>query len=204
MGEKRVDARGKACPQPVILTRDAIREGGAQNIRVIVDSEVAAQNVQRMAKSESWEANLEQEGADIHVVLTKAEGSEVVAPGSVPVLGEHAPHEPKVAVFIASDVFGVGEEELGRILMNTFLMTLKDIEPRPSQVIFVNSGVRLSAEGSALIDVLAGLEATGTEMLSCGTCLDYYGLVDMLRVGRASNMYEIVSALLGADRVVRP
>ena len=90
-----------------------------------------------------------------------------------------------------------------------FVKTLKELDPRPERMIFANSGVRVTTEGSPpaggsdLIDDLKALERSGVEILSCGTCLDYYGLVDSLRVGRASNMYEIASSLLGAERVVK-
>ena len=79
-----------------------------------------------------------------------------------------------------------------------------DLDPPPATLIFANSGVRLTTEGSELIDDLAALAAAGMNIVSCGTCLDYYGLVDSLRVGVPSNMYEIASLLVAADRVVRP
>jgi selenium metabolism protein YedF len=203
VNEKRVDARGEPCPQPVILTRDAIDavrvgEGGVEKVRIVVDNEIAAQNVERMAKSQGWEATTERDGADIHVVLTKGEGEPDVVPR------DGAARAPKVVVFIVSNLFGVGDEKLGEILMRAFVKTIKDIEPRPAQLIFANSGVRLTTEGSGLIDDLRALEESGVEVISCGTCLDYYRLVEKLRVGRASNMYEIASALVGADRIVRP
>ena len=206
--EKMVDARGLPCPEPVVLTRRAIREGGAQSIRVVVDSDIAAGNVERMAKSEGWEAATERKGGDIHVVLTGGEGASEAAREATRGACKDPGASPKVVVFVPSSLFGTGEEELGRILMRAFVKTLKDIEPRPAQIIFANSGVRLTTEGSDLgsdlIDDLRALEKSGVEVISCGTCLDYYGLVDSLRVGRASNMFEIASALAGADRVVRP
>lgn len=201
--QKRVDARGLPCPQPVILTRDAIRAGDAESIRVTVDNDVAAENVRRMAESQGWDAVIEREGGDVHVFLAKTQGT--ASPGSetesVPCKAQAA--SPRVIVFVTSNLFGVGEEELGRILMRAFVKTIKELDPRPTQVIFANSGVRITTEGSDLVDDLAALEKSGVEIISCGTCLDYYGLVDSLRVGRSSNMYEIASALVGADRVVK-
>lgn len=201
--EKRVDARGLPCPRPVILTRDAIRAGGAESIRVTVDGDVPAENVRRMAESQGWDAEVEREGKDIHIVLTRGQRAADSGPatGSGPCNGQAA--APRVVVFVTSDLFGVGEEELGRILMRAFVKTIKELDPRPEQVIFANSGVRLTTEGSDLIDDLAALEGSGVEIVSCGTCLDYYRLAGSLRVGRASNMYEIASSLVGADRVVK-
>ena len=111
---------------------------------------------------------------------------------------------PNVVVFIASDLFGTGDETLGQILMKAFLKTLKDLETQPRKVIFANSGVRLTTTGSELIADLRALQDGGVAIVSCGTCLDYYGLLDSLEVGVASNMYEIASSLVDADRVVRP
>lgn len=203
--ERLVDARGKPCPQPVILTREAIRKGEVDGIRVTVDNDIAAQNVGRMARSQGWEATVEREGGDIDVVLTKGrtKGKADAAPQAEAPSCEAASRAPKVVVFIASDLFGIGEEELGKILMRAFVKTIREIEPRPARLIFANSGVRLTTEGSDLIEDLERLEQSGVEVISCGTCLDYYGLVDRLKVGRASNMFEIASALVGADRIVK-
>lgn len=204
MREKRVDARGLACPQPVVLTRDAIRAGRTDRIRVTVDSDVAAQNVRRMGKSQGWGVATEREGDDIHVVLTKgADGIDSELDETKALSSDAGSGAPKVIVFVTSDLLGVGDEELGRILMRAFVKTIKDLEPRPAQLIFANSGVRLTTEGSGLTRDLRGLAESGVEVISCGTCLDYYGLVEKLEVGRASNMFEIASALVGADRVVK-
>jgi selenium metabolism protein YedF len=196
--EKAVDARGKPCPQPVIMTRDAIREGNADVIRVTVDTDVSAENVRRMAMSQGWEASVEKDADGIHVVLREGEGASVESAEVPP-----PSRAPKVVVFVASDLLGVGDEELGLILMRAFVKTIRELDPRPAQVIFVNLGVRITTEGSALIDDLRALERSGVEVMSCGTCLDYYKLVDKLRVGRVSNMFDIASALVGADRLVK-
>ena len=111
---------------------------------------------------------------------------------------------PRVVAFIASDRFGEGDPELGRILMRAFIKTVGELEPRPGKLIFANGGVRLTTEGSDLLPDLAALADQGIEIISCGTCLDFFGLVDRLEVGVASNMYEIAQALVEADRVVKP
>jgi selenium metabolism protein YedF len=201
--EKHVDARGKPCPQPVLMTKRAIEEGGASTIRVAVDDNVAAQNVSRMAASKGWVAELTRDGAGILVRLTK-EGGIADTEAEEPALAcAPSPSAPEVVVFVASDLFGTGDEELGRILMRSFVKTIKDLDPRPSLLIFVNSAVRLTTEGSHLIEDLLALERSGTRIVSCGTCLDYYRLLDRLRVGTATNMYEIASALVAAGKVVR-
>jgi len=202
--EKYVDARGLACPQPVVLTRKAILEADAEKVHVVVDGKVSAENVRRMGRSLGCEVSVEEAEGEIHIVLSKGEDvSAAAARQPMPSLESPAP-SPKIVVLVTSDLFGTGPEALGRILMRAFIKTLRDLDPRPGKIIFANSGVRLTTEGSTLIEDLRALENEGTEIISCGTCLDYYHLTDGLRVGSVSNMYEIASALLEADRVVRP
>lgn len=204
MEEKYVDARGLACPQPVVLTRKAILEPGTERVRVVVDNEVSAENVERMGKSLGCEASVEEAEGEIHILLSKGDDVAAAAARQPMTSFESPAPSPQVVVLVTSDLFGTGPEALGRILMRSFIKTLGDLDPRPGKIIFANSGVRLTTEGSSLIEDLRALENEGTEIISCGTCLDYYHLLDGLQVGSVSNMYEIASALVGADRVVRP
>lgn len=116
----------------------------------------------------------------------------------------NAGHAPGHVLLIASSQFGQGPEELGRLLARSFLKTQLELSPKPWRAIFVNSGIELTTEGSPVLDDLRALEAAGTEILSCGTCLDFYGRKEQLRAGRVSNMREISESLLFASRVVRP
>jgi len=110
--------------------------------------------------------------------------------------------DKKTIVFVGSSTLGRGDEELGNVLMRSFIHTLTETEVPPQEIIFMNSGVKLVAEGSEVLDDLRSLESRGIEILACGTCLGYYRLKDAIRVGRISNMYDIAAALLEADRVV--
>jgi selenium metabolism protein YedF len=110
----------------------------------------------------------------------------------------------ELVVFVTGDAMGDGEAELGRVLMRSFLKTVAQLDPLPWRVIFVNAGITLTTAGSELLEDLRGLEAQGVELLSCGTCLDYYQRKADLQVGRASNMHEIVTTLAAAGRVLRP
>jgi selenium metabolism protein YedF len=110
----------------------------------------------------------------------------------------------KILVFIDGETVGRGSEELGAILMRSFLLTLKELNPLPWRIIFINSGVKLAVEGSPLLTVLGELADLGLEIISCGTCLDYYQIKDKLTVGRVSNMYEIASSFLEATNVIKP
>ncbi|MFW0858594.1 MAG: sulfurtransferase-like selenium metabolism protein YedF [Dehalococcoidia bacterium] len=187
-----VDARGLACPQPVILTNKAF--GESDKITTIVDSEVAKENISRLAKIKGFRVEVEEKDGAIYLHLTR-EATEAEQPPGKAVSG------PTV-LLLASDAFGRGTEELGRLLMRSFLHTLGEVSLSPDQIIFVNSGVKLVVEGSEVLDDLRALEAQGTEILACGTCLGYYEIKDKVAVGQISNMYDIASALLGAGKIV--
>lgn len=205
--ETLVDARGLACPQPVVLARKALLSAGAGEVRVLVDNQVSVENIGRMARSQGWEVAVEGQGAQTEMLLRRVEGTSVEPSASLPV-PQAAPAPPaaeaRVVVLFSSDLFGMGDEALGRILMRSFVKTLPEVDPLPAKMIFVNSGVRLTTEGSELLDDLAALAGSGVEIVSCGTCLDYYKLLGALRVGTVTNMHDIASSLSAADRIVRP
>jgi selenium metabolism protein YedF len=205
--EKTIDARGLACPQPVILTRRAMREEGVTEIVTIVDNETSRRNVSRMAEREGYRVAVEEHGDEAHLRLTRPSAQvpgarvEAVAEPSMAV-GRATPAAGPLVVLVAADTLGRGEPELGGILMRSFFHTLGEVEPLPDTVIFLNSGVRLVAEGSPVLEDLAALAERGVQVLACGTCLDYFALKDALRVGEISNMYTIAETLLRAGRVV--
>lgn len=192
---KEIDCRGLACPQPVLTTKKALEEMGQEDFVVIVDNRTARDNVERFAKSQGATVEVREEGSDFYLHIEKEKALH---------LGESAQKVEKVVVYISSNLFGVGDEALGTILMRSFLKTLLDLKPLPSKLIFVNSGVRLTTEGSEVIESVKALSDKGVQVLNCGTCLDFYGLKEKLRVGIVSNMYDIAQSLLEADRLVKP
>lgn len=197
-----VDARGLACPQPVLRTRQAMQ--GSDEVVTIVDNETARHNVTRMAQKQGYSVAVEERADGIYLTLHRSMAGSGPQEGSLPSSGEDrtAPAGPLV-VMIASDILGRGEhEELGRILMRSFFHTLGEVQPSPEVVIFLNSGVKLVAEGSPILEELRHLADAGVQLYACGTCLDYYGLKDRIAVGEISNMYSIAEMLLGAGRVV--
>jgi len=109
-----------------------------------------------------------------------------------------------ITIYIASDTMGFGDNELGRILIRSFIKVVKDMDPRPSCLIFVNRGVFLTTEGSDLIDDIKAIEASGAKVLSCGTCLDFFNRKDKVKVGIVSNMHDITDALMNSTKVIRP
>ncbi|MDD5308143.1 MAG: sulfurtransferase-like selenium metabolism protein YedF [Deltaproteobacteria bacterium] len=194
MTKRIVDARGQSCPGPVIETRKALAEAGLESAEVLVDDDAAAENVSRMARSMGFSVRFEQDPAGYFRLGLEREGAgpDACRPA------------PRVVVLVASPTLGHGDDDLGRILMTAFLKTLKDVSPRPGAIVFVNGGVKLTSEGSDLVEAIRTLEDQGARVLSCGTCLDFYRLKDKLKVGSVSNMFEIASLLVAADRIVRP
>jgi len=199
--EIRVDARGLACPLPVVKTKDALEKcATGDTVVTLVDNEAARENVSRMARGRGCAITVEGCPPEIRVRSTKAPSTGAALSSRETVRGS----KPKVVAYVNKDKMGHGDTELGDILMKAFLQTLKDVDPKPSSVIFVNSGVLLSTRGSKVAPVLSDLEKRGIGIVSCGTCLDYYKLMDKVEVGVVSNMYEIVSLLTGADRILTP
>jgi len=192
---KEIDCRGMACPQPVVTAKKALDESEGEGFVLIVDNPSARDNVERFAQSQGAMVDVEKKGNEFFLHIQKKGTCELA--GSVQKID-------KVVVYINSNLLGIGEEALGTILMRAFLKTLLDLKPIPSKLIFINSGVRLTTEGSEVIETLKAISEKGVEILSCGTCLDFYGLKEKLKVGVISNMYDIAQSLLEADRLIRP
>jgi len=187
-----VDARGLACPQPVILTKKALEK--VDEVFVIVDNETAKQNVSRLADSRGFQVSVEKKGEATYLHLTrKVSGLEK---SSV------TPATKSDVLLISSNTMGRGDDVLGNTLMRSFMHTLTEAETRPSRIIFMNSGVKLVARDSEVIADLRALEKQGIEILTCGTCLGYYNLKEAVEVGRVSNMYDITAALLDTDKII--
>ncbi|OPY83417.1 MAG: SirA-like protein [Syntrophorhabdus sp. PtaU1.Bin153] len=191
---KFLDCCGKTCPIPVIETKNFIETEKPTELEVTVDNEISCENVRRFLVSQDFTVTVENKEN-----LFAVRGLKKL--GETPVVSEGI---KRVLVFVSGETIGQGSDELGGILMRSFLYTLKELKPIPWRIIFVNSGVKLAAEGSPYIDTLNELAAQGTDIASCGTCLDYFEIKDKLRAGRVSNMYEIESSFLEATNVIRP
>ena len=187
-----VDARGLACPLPVVKTKKALEEMTEGDITVIIERLEGSQNVQRFADSRNCPYEVEEKDGlfYIHIHKGKTETGEIVK-------------NVTNVVLVTTDRLGTGSEELGKILMKAFLNTLWDASSRPEKILFMNDGVRLTVEGSDVLDTLHLLENEGVEIYSCGTCLAYYELTDKLDVGQVTNMYETVESLLSSDKVIK-
>ncbi len=195
---REIDCRGMGCPQPVVTTKQALDQLEEGELIVIVDNPSPCGNVERFARSQGCSVDVEKKGEDfyIHIQKIRAKDEERAV--------KQDEKARKVVVYINSDLLGVGDEALGSFLMKAFLKTLLDLEKKPDRLILINSGVQLAAEGSQVLDTLRALSEKGVEILSCGTCLDFYKLKEKLSVGTISNMYDIIQSMLEADRLIRP
>ena len=229
-----IDAKGKPCPQPVILAMRAL--GGLKDgdtLQVQVDNEAAVENLKRMAQKNGAAVQVKADGANWTVEIVPADSvagagggtgsadaaqagqsaEEQTGQSALAQAGQSAEEQARqicampargpVVVAVGSAEMGNGDPRLGRILMKSFLYSLTQLEELPQTVLFFNGGVRMTTEGSESIEDLKALEAQGVEILSCGTCLDFYGLKDKLLVGGITNMYVIAQTMAGAGNVVK-
>lgn len=202
-----VNAMGDACPIPVVKTKKAMQAmSEPDTLEVLVDNEIAVQNVTKMAKSSGGDVSSEKIGEkEFRVVIKMSqvmtelkaqekEAEEVCMPD----------RRKDTVVVISSDRMGSGNDELGKVLLKGFIFATTQLDELPKTMLFYNGGARLTSEGSDSLEDLKNLEAQGVEIMTCGTCLDYYGLKEKLQVGSVTNMYSIVETMNNAGKVIRP
>lgn len=196
-----INAKGLACPQPVILTKKAL--DSCDDVTVLVDNETALENVKRLASSSGCAVEVTKEPDGVFRMHLKKQAGVKAPPECT--LPEGAPRSASPFVFIiASNVMGYGNDELGAILMKAFLHTAIDLDQRPDVMIFYNTGVKLAAADSDVIDDLKAIEEKGVKILVCGTCVNFFNLTGKIGAGTVSNMYDIAGTLSTAGRIVKP
>jgi selenium metabolism protein YedF len=197
---KEIDARGLACPAPVLQTKAVLQEEHSGSVKVIVDNAAAQQNVQRFLESQGFQTTLEQNGSDYLVLGTCDGEQQPKTQTSVEV--EEKTDTKKIMVMCATDRIGFGDDDLGLKLMVNFLRTLKEMGRELWRLVFVNNGVKLTIDGSQVLDDLKAFESEGLKILVCGTCLDHFDLLERKQVGETTNMLDIVTAMQLADKVI--
>ena len=195
---KEIDARGLACPAPVLQTKAAIEEMNPDLIKVIVDNEASKQNVSRFLKSQNFDTEEQKDGNDFYVIGKRDTGISSKDSSQEKV----KPDTKKIMVMLATDRLGYGDDELGLKLMISDIKTLEEMGPELWRLVFVNNGVKLTIEGSEVLPVLKAYEKEGLHILVCGTCLTHFGLLDQKQVGETTNMLDIVTAMQLADKVI--
>ena len=200
-----VNAIGEQCPIPVVKATRALREMTEPGmLEVHVDNEIAVQNLTRMAAGHHLAAKAEKIGEKEFVVTMEVAKPMGDAPAEEPELTCVPDQRGDLVVAVDTDVMGRGSEELGRTLMKGFLFAVSQLPQLPKTMLFYNGGAKLTVEGSDSLEDLKNMEAQGVEILTCGTCLNFYGLTEKLAVGSATNMYSIVETLAGAGKVIKP
>lgn len=204
----KVNAIGDACPIPVVKTKNAIKElNGPGTVEVLVDNEIAVQNLTKMAVQKGYEIQSQKlEEQKYQVIMTVGEGAgdmekqEDTAEETV-CIPDSRNHK---IVVISSGRMGEGNDELGEVLMKGFIYALTQQDELPETILFYNGGAPFTCEGSPALEDLKQLEAQGVEILTCGTCLNYYGLSEKLKIGDVTNMYVIAEKMMQADSIIKP
>lgn len=202
MAEKLIDARGLLCPKPLIMAKKALNAAAPGDmLKILIDNATSHENVVRFLHDNGCSPVSTENGGvfsvqfiSVPVSATSPDPENYCSPGG---------GGPYVLV-LSRSVMGSGSDELGRILIQACINSLKETAPAPSAILFYNSGVTLACEGSPVLGALKELEAAGVKMLVCGTCLDYFELKPKLQVGRVSNMYDIMQTAASAGKVFAP
>lgn len=197
-----VNAMGDNCPIPVIKTKKAMQAlTGPETIEVLVDNEIAVQNVTKLGKEQGGEVSSEKLGEKEYKVTIQMQGAPAAADTEAACVPDQ---KSDLIVVVSSDRMGSGNDELGKVLIKGFIYAVTQLDTLPKKMLFYNGGATLTTEGSDSIEDLKSLEAQGVEILTCGTCLDYYHLKDKLVVGGVTNMYSIVESMAEAGKIIRP
>lgn len=187
-----IDCRGLACPKPVIMAKKEIESLDSGEITVIVDNEAAKENLQKLAESMGLTFKVENREGHYYITITKTGYCQVMDF-----------YEKNLFILISSDKLGSGDDKLGTVLMKSYMFALSESDVIPKTLVFLNSGVKLTSHGSEVIESIQKLEDKGVEILSCGTCLDFYNLKDKLLIGTISNMYTIVEKMNNAANTIK-
>jgi len=194
----RVDARGLDCPKPVIETKKAIEKSSDKKVVTIVDNMIAVENVTKLVRNMKYTYHIDEINGEFYINIYKDNISD-----ETDILLEKNKSILDMVVLIGSDSLGDGAKDLGDILMKGYLYTLSEMDKVPKAVLLLNSAVKLATEESKVLEDLRALEANGVDILSCGTCLDYYSVKELLAVGGITNMYTIVEYMNNAKNTVK-
>jgi tRNA 2-thiouridine synthesizing protein A len=200
---KIVDNRGLACPQPVINTKKALDELTEGTIISITDNAVARENVLKFARSQGCVAEATEEGGHYKITITRGKSTISPEPFSGAAVKPHSATDSGATLYlVGADEMGRGDSTLGKALMKTFIYSLSESCEASSYLVFLNSGVKLACSDSQVLESLRRLQENQWSIMSCGTCLDFFGLKEQLAIGEITNMYTIVELMQGAAKVV--
>lgn len=196
----KIDALGKPCPLPVILTKNALKELTTGEVEISIDNEISVQNVEKLCLELGYRYTISQEGDVYKVSITKS--LEPIISSFVSEKLERV--EENIVIVIDSDEMGKGDSALGKTLMKGFLYTLTEMETLPKTLIFYNSGVLLGTVSSETFEDIKTLSERGVEILFCGACTNFYKVTENIKVGEITNMYNILNKQMLAGKVIKP
>jgi len=191
---KIVDCRNMTCPMPVVTVKRALEEASGESVKVLLDEGAPRENVARFAASRGFQVEEALEGEGYAMLISGASREST---------STQSEKGGQSVFLIASDCLGDGQEELGRLLMKNFIITLLDLSEIPERMLFLNRGIFLTTEGSEVIEALEKLANRGVEILSCGVCLDFFNRREKLCTGSVTNMFTIAESMLRAGSVIR-
>ena len=206
-----LDCTGCACPEPVVRTRDYLLKNAGQEFFVIVDNLPAKENVLRFLQARNVETHFSEKDGR-WTIAAAGQGGDCGA-GLIGVnlraAGDSSKPQPivaekKIVVLLTSDLLGVGDEELGKKLLLAFLKTLPEMGQELWRIVLLNSAVRLATDENAALPFLQKLAENGVSVLVCGTCLEFYNILEQKSVGETTNMLDVVTSLQLASSVIRP
>lgn len=199
---KTIDVKGKRCPVPLIETKKALKEtADDESLKILIDNPTSAKNVTHFLSDNGIEFTERNAGEVIELVVNN-QGKDLEGTDETAYCSTDTGKPMNYAVLMAKDRIGEGSEELGQALAGAMINTLKSMDPLPEKIIFMNAGINLVVNGSLVLENLKELENKGVHLLVCGTCLDYFGKMDDLKVGRVSNMLDILESMKSAEKVL--
>ncbi len=184
--KKILDVRNKPCPEPVLETKKAIQTDNFSELEIITNSDVSKENISRFLNSMAISFEVSQIENEYHFYIKGSQNITETAKNE---------YKRKQNFIISKNYLGEGDKTLGEILIKSFFHTLNELDELPQTLFFVNSGVYLTVPESPVLEDIKNLECKGVEILSCGTCLDYYHLKEKLAVGKIGNMYRLLELL---------
>ena len=205
MSNRTVDARGLTCPLPVVNAKKAAQEMNEEGtLTILVDNEIAVQNLQKFAIQKGYESAGEKKGEKEYQVIMKLSPATEEPVQEEEIQCAVDSRKNGMVVVLSGNVMGTGDEKLGTSLMKAFVFAVTKQDQLPETIVCYNTGAYLTCEGADTLEDLKNLEAEGVNILTCGTCLDFYGIKEKLAVGSVTNMYEIVETMEKAKTIVRP
>ena len=203
--EKIIDCRGLACPLPVVNAKKAADELTAGDmLTILVDNEIAVQNLTRFAKHKGFGVSAEKKSDKEYAVIMNISGTTDEETKDEDVACVMDSRRKGMLVVLSGNVMGTGDDKLGTSLMKAFVFALTKQDQLPDTILCYNTGAYLTCEGADTLEDLKLLESEGVTILTCGTCLDFYGLKEKLAVGGVTNMYDIVERMENAAQIIKP